>query len=136
MSLVSTSRSLVFAGLLFGLLLAGCSGGGSDEYRVTGSVTFDGQPVEQGEMIFFTSEMQPYVTRITAGQFECYLPEGRKRVEITATRESPTPAPDGLPNYESYIPAAYNTDSELTAQIEAGRENTLNFDLQPRPTGR
>ncbi len=122
--------------ILVGLLLAGCGVGDSDAYRVTGRVTFDGQPIEQGEIIFFTADMEPYISPIVDGEFECDLPEGQKRVEITATRELPTPAADGLPNYESYIPAAYNTASILKANIEAQSENTLTFELESRPTRR
>ena len=62
------------------------------------------------------------------------MTEGPKRVEITATRESPTPAADGLPNYVSYIPAAYNSQSTLTAEVKPGGDNTFTFDLKSQGT--
>jgi hypothetical protein len=113
-------------------IMAGCGGGGPAEYRVTGRVTLDGQPVEQGEITFLPADMQgtPYAGQISNGSFECRVTEGPKRVEITATRESPTPAADGLPNYVSYIPAAYNSQSTLTAEIKPSGDNTLTFDLK------
>jgi hypothetical protein len=131
------SRNLLFAALMALLIVPGCGSGGPQEYQVTGSVTFDGQPVEDGEIIFFPAngEGVPRAARIENGQFQCRLLEGEKQVQITATRESPEPASDGLPNYESYIPAMYNTESKLTAEVKAKGDNVLTFDLQSRPTG-
>lgn len=128
------SRNLLFAALMALLIVPGCGGGGPREYLVTGSVTFDGLPVEDGEIVFLPANMgTPRAAQIVNGQFQCRLPEGEKQVQITATRESPTPAPDGLPNYESYIPAMYNTQSKLTAEVKANGDNALTFDLQSRP---
>lgn len=129
---------------LFGLTLLsalglalGCGGGGPKVFTVTGTVTFDGQPVEQGEIVFFPADIgSPCAGSIAGGKFECRVPAGENRVEITATRESPTPASDGLPNYESYIPAQYNTESTLTASVAAGGENTFTFELQSPPARR
>jgi hypothetical protein len=116
----------------------GCGSGGPQVYPVKGTVSFDGQPVPEGEIIFFPADMStPYVGKITNGAFECRLPAGENRVEITATRESPTPAPDGLPNYESYIPSAYNTQSTLTASVTPEGDNAFTFELQAQsPRGR
>jgi hypothetical protein len=132
---VFSCRWLIGLTLLSALAVGlGCGGGGPKEYRVTGTVTLDGQSVEQGEIIFFPSDMgKPYASAIVSGKFECRVPAGEHRVEITATRESPTPASDGLPNYESYIPAEYNTASKLTASVVAGGENTFPFELQAPP---
>jgi hypothetical protein len=120
---------LVLSGLLF---LAGCGQSGPAEYSVTGSVTLDGQPIEQGEVQFIPADKQgtPQTGQIVNGKFECRVSEGQKRVEITATRESPTPAADGLPNFVSYIPAAYNSQSTLTAEVKAGGDNAFTFTLQ------
>lgn len=128
----------LFRGLLFSLVsvvvltLAGCGSGGLAEYSVTGTVTFDGQPVEKGEIRLMPTEAggTPYAGAIENGKFECKVTEGQKRVEISATREAATPAPDGLPNYVSYIPAEYNTQSTLTAEVKPGGDNTFTFDLK------
>jgi len=114
------------------LILAGCGGGGVAEYSVTGTVTFDGQPVEKGEIRFVSADSQgaAYAGAIENGKFECKVTEGKKRVEIAATRESATPAADGLPDYVSYIPAAYNTESTLEAEVKAGGGNAFTFDLK------
>ncbi len=114
------------------LTLAGCGSGGLAEYSVTGTVTFDGQPVEKGEIRFVSAEAQgaAYAGPIENGKFECKVTEGKKRVEIAATRESSKPAADGLPDYVSYIPAVYNTQSTLKAEVQAGGDNTFTFDLK------
>ncbi len=127
------SRSRLFPLVTITVLtLAGCGSGGPQEYRVTGTVTFDGQPVEKGEIRFVPTGTQgpAYGGAIENGKFECKATEGQKRVEITATREAPTPAADGLPDYVSYIPAEYNTQSTLTAEVKPGGDNTLTFDLK------
>lgn len=113
------------------LTLAGC-GGGPREYGVHGTVTFDGQPVEKGEIRFLPAGTQEaaYGGAIENGKFECKVTEGQKRVEITATREAATPAPDGLPDYVSYIPAEYNTQSTLKAEVKPSGDNTFTFDLK------
>jgi len=113
-------------------IMAGCGGDGPAEYPVTGKVMLDGHPVEQGEIRFLPAGMQgtPCAGQISNGNFECRATEGQKRVEIYATRESATPAPDGLPNYVSYIPAAYNSQSTLTADIKPKGDNTLTFNLK------
>jgi len=114
------------------LMLAGCGDSGPAKYDVTGSVTLDGQPIEQGEIRFLSADVQgaPETGQIVNGKFACRTTEGQKRVEITATRESPTPAADGLPNYVSYIPAAYNSQSTLTAEVKPDGDNTFTFKLQ------
>lgn len=127
-----------FRGLLFPLVsialltLGGCGSDGPVEYAVTGTVTFDSQPVEKGEIRFISADAggTPYAGAIENGKFECKVTEGQKRVEITATREAPTPAPDGLPDYVSYIPAEYNAQSTLTAEVKPGGDNTFTFDLK------
>ena len=114
------------------LVLAGCGDSGPAEYDVTGSVTLDGQPIEKGEILFLPANLQgtSQAGQIVNGKYECRVSEGSKRVEITATRESPTPAADGLPNYVSYIPAAYNSQSTLTAEVKPDGDNTFTFTLQ------
>jgi hypothetical protein len=39
-------------GLFAATLLAGCSGGQSDRFRISGEATFDGQPIPHGDVLF------------------------------------------------------------------------------------
>lgn len=112
------------------LTAVGC-GDGTDQRQVSGTVTLDGQPVEKGEIAFYPASGNgaPQGGPITDGKFQFQALAGEKRVEITATREAATPAPDGLPNYVSYIPAKYNSQSTLTETVQDSGANTFTFEL-------
>ncbi len=112
------------------LASAGC-GGGSGQRPVSGTATLDGQPVENGEIAFYPADGAgtPQGGPITDGKFQFEASVGQKRVEITATREAATPAPDGLPNYVSYIPAKYNSKSTLTQTVEDHADNVFVFEM-------
>jgi len=75
---------------LFALALSGCGPSGSEKYTVTGTVTFDGQPVPDGHIIFAPTEagLPPDAGKISRGKFELTATAGKKRVEIHASRES------------------------------------------------
>src|SRR5687768_9092039 len=50
----SMHRMIQIAGLACALVVSGCGGGsdGQPIYRVSGAVTFDGQPIPQGTIVF------------------------------------------------------------------------------------
>ncbi len=120
------------------LILALVSGCGSADglHAVTGTVTFDGQPVESGEIIFRAEggEEASAAGKIVDGRYSLRAAPGPKRVEITAMRQVETPqAASGEPalSFQSYIPEKYNRRSELTAEVTAGGPNRFNFELTP-----
>jgi len=122
-------------------LLVGCGPGGPVTHQVTGTVTFDGAPVQDGDIVFRdpAGKEKSYGGRIENGEFSLEVSPGAKRVEITAMREVPgefdTMNPgEKVPLKEPYIPAEYNTNSTLTAEI-TGAE-TLSFDLKRAEDGR
>ena len=105
-------------------------------YPVTGSVEFDGKPVEDGDILFYPEEKElaPDAGKIVNGQYKLQAKEGRKTVQIRATRVVPgktQPHPSGgtMEVREDYIPERYNTKTELTAEITAGSENGVDFTL-------
>jgi hypothetical protein len=70
---------------------------------------------------------------------------GKHTVVITTFRAATVSEGDGssTPGREELVPAAYNTQSDLTAEVQAG-ENTIDFDLDssaqpskpaPEPSG-
>lgn len=128
-------RFIRFAATLSVLLLStamfGC---GSGKHEVTGTVTFEGTPIETGEIIFEPEDGKGPADAgsITDGKFlfECF--PGKKKVLITATKVADKPAPDGLPNYVSYIPKEYNEQSTLTADVTAAGENSFDFELKKK----
>lgn len=121
-------------GLMF---LAGCAGSGDGpaRYTVRGTVTFDGEPVEDGQVIFLPEDGKgrPDAGKVTNGAFEFRVTGGKKRVEITASRKTGETYDEDLgetmPVLEEFIPARYNTESELTVEVEPNSENTYEFDL-------
>ncbi|WP_417387028.1 hypothetical protein [Gimesia sp.] len=130
--------------ICLGLLSGGCgspSGDAPVTYEVNGTVTLDGEPVSEGAMVFLDAEGngRSFGTRIEAGSFSTAMTAGKKKVEITATRESKTkmePGPSGgppVPALEQYIPKEYNTQTTLEAEVGADGENELKFDLKSKP---
>ncbi len=116
-------------------LAAGC-GSADGLHAVSGTVTFDGQPVESGEIIFRPNggTEASAAGKIVGGRYSLRAAPGPKRVEITAMRQVETPqAASGEPalSFQSYIPEKYNRNSELTADVTARGPNGFDFDLTP-----
>jgi hypothetical protein len=118
--------------LLTSVLLIGCSHQ-PPLYEVTGLVTFDGQPIPEGDLLFITPDgtRGPDPAKITGGKYELKTTAGKKRVEISASKIRPGGArgAGGEPVAEEYVPARYNIQSELTADVQAKAKNTFDFEL-------
>ncbi|QDT64893.1 hypothetical protein [Calycomorphotria hydatis] len=104
-------------------VLGGCSDG-PPKYTITGAVTFEGSPIDDGTIIFRHMEGngQTYSTRIEDGKYSVEAIAGPMRVEVRATREIPgefdEPAPGvKVPKKEMHIPLIYNANSELTVDV-------------------
>jgi hypothetical protein len=121
------------------LVTAGCSD--SRRQSIEGAVTLDGQPLADGSIKLLPSEGTQGPTAgatIQNGQFSIDASKGtfvgRFRVEILATRPSGRWVVDPVTGEkiavrEQYLPARYNAQSELTADIAAGQPNRLEFTL-------
>lgn len=114
---------------LFAISLLGCSE--APPNMASGVVTMNGTPIEKGEIMFHPIDGKGTVAAgpIVNGAFSIECSPGEKKVSITAIKEQGL-APDGLPNYVSYIPKKYNTETTLTSKVEAGGENKFTFDLK------
>jgi hypothetical protein len=139
--------------------LAGC-GGASDNLpreAISGTVTFDGQPLKHGSIQFTPVQAKDGVATggmITAGRFD--VPRdvgpvpGNYQVMIFAAGGSPAaaesdPSEPAGPSLKSalpqktararpttgLIPIRYNLKSELKAEVKAGGPNIYTFDLKP-----
>jgi len=128
--------------------LVGCGGGGPERVIVTGTVTYRGQPVKEGQIRFFPFEgtKAPMSgAQIVEGQYAVEakggVVVGKHRIEITAYRPDPrfrelaeSLPPDATelerPPQQQYIPKKYNTNSDLRITIPPGSGKiTKNFDL-------
>jgi len=126
----------VASAVLMGLLLAlmGC---GSGEATVSGTVSLDGKPLEEGHIAFrplpALAKSEARGGPIKDGKYQVKAQPGQNRVEITATRVVPDKKDSfGTPLRESMIPEKYNAQSELTKEISAGGVNEFNFELKSR----
>ena len=117
------------------LILGGCGGGGPETHPVLGTVTFDGDPVTNGEIVFrdAAGASKSYGGPITDGKYSFDSSPGNKNVEISAMREVPgqmdteSNPGESVPMMEQYIPEKYNTATTLTAEVSGSGET--NFDL-------
>ena len=127
--------------LAMAVSLTGCSGSDS-QVAVRGTVTFDGQPVEEGQVAFEPrGEGKMQFGIITNGNYaipaEFGLVPGEYVVKITASRPTGQLAnPDAFITDENarvineqFIPPKYNSRSELVVTIEPGSEVTHDFAL-------
>ncbi|MEX0728487.1 MAG: hypothetical protein WEB58_04925 [Planctomycetaceae bacterium] len=121
--------------------LSGCGDSGPERASISGQVTFDGQPVEDGTISFVPAgDTQGPVSgdRIVNGTYTIPADKGpvigSHKVEIKATRKTGEkipavpPATGEMEVTEDYIPAKYNTETTLTADVVGG-ENKKDFTL-------
>lgn len=137
---------------MLGMLLVclGCGGGpdGPERVGVTGTVTFDGSPIEQGSIVFIPADGHSGPSAggiINGGQYQIESDNGPvpgpHRVEIRATRVSGTTTVKGVDGtngglsgggtfetIEMYIPEKYNAKSTLQEEVRDD-ESPLNFEL-------
>ena len=129
------------------ILLASCIGCGSGLEAVEGDVTFDGQPVEQGTIVFEPVDGNGTTAggQISGGKYSLSDDKGvspsKKTVRITAVRKTgrrilagpPEPPNKMVDEIELYIPRDYNTNSTLTCEVDAGEKNKHDFNLKSQP---
>jgi hypothetical protein len=125
-------------GLLLGAcgVALGCSEAGPRTYPVSGSVTLDGRPLEEGDIYFYA--LDPNVSadagKIKAGRFAFRAKAGSKRVEIRATAIVPgKKTPMGGPVRINVLAPRYNTESTLTREVVAAGDNCFEFALESNP---
>lgn len=132
-----------------GITLSGCS---QDDGRLSlhGTVTFDGTPLPTGNIKFLPQSGTPGPTAggpIEDGSFSIAADGGTMpgsfRIEITATRKTGNKVYDStaemmdpsvkdgmVDEIEQYIPARYNQNSNLTADVHSDGDNHFEFVLQ------
>jgi len=124
-------------GLARGFLVAilVCCGCGPSEpalYDASGAVMFNGQPVPDGEVTFVSEDGRASAPgRIKDGSYSLKATAGKKIVRIRAMKIKPGGARDafGAPAPEDYLPARYNTQSILHADVAPAGPNQFDFAL-------
>ena len=120
-------------------MMAGCSNDAPYErVYVSGNVTFQGQPVEDGQISFTAKRgttAPAVIEHITDGHYATTasggVPVGQYRVEIRSYDPNvPFPAGPEDPPRPQLLPAKYNTMTKLEFAVEAGQDKiTRNFEL-------
>lgn len=125
-------RRFVWAALSLALMGAGCGTGGPKTYPVSGTVTWNGNPVAEGDILFVSPDEPEVVDagKIVNGQFVLSVRAGQKRIQIHATREGAFDPAMQTRIREPYIPARYNAQTILQEEVTAEAENRFKFDLR------
>ncbi|WP_145267234.1 transthyretin-like family protein [Calycomorphotria hydatis] len=122
-------------------LLAGCNADeGPDLGTVTGTVTLDGEPLPNAEVVFspVLSGRSSFATTDQDGHYEMLYTSSRKgatwgehRVSITTAVEEFSNEATGelTPAVKEKLPAKYHEKTELSANVESG-SNTIDFALK------
>jgi len=118
------------------LIVPGCQkNSGPNLATVTGVVTVDGNPLPSGQIVFHDPQGQigSSAGQILQGRYTTTCPPIVMRVEITDYRDVEGKFDESnpgakVPLREQYLPARYNEQSELTADVKEGR-NQLDFPL-------
>ena len=140
------------------LLLAtvvGCQQGDKQNYaNVSGTVTYNGRPIDKGQITFATEGRPPTTMEIVDGNFAGQAMVGSNKVSVSA-RKKAAAAPklskaaetqikgymerrkgqDGDPSdfdrtMVEYIPSEWGVESKQTRVVEAGATNNFEFDIK------
>src|SRR5437588_111843 len=86
------NRSLGFLPFLMFVTVVGCQRGDKPQYaNVKGKVTFNGNPLEKGEISFTKAGQPPSTMKIVDGAFNGQAMIGENRVSVSAWKHSATP---------------------------------------------
>jgi hypothetical protein len=113
---------------------------GPERVALSGSVTFQGRPVQEGQIRFVPLGATTAPVTIGAIRDGAYamrggqgVPVGTHRVEITAFNPNdPVPMGPGSAPRKQLLPSKYNRQSELTITIQSGA-NALVRDFAMTP---
>ena len=116
-------------------LLPGCSRE-PKQYVVAGEVTFKGQPVAQGDIVFADAKGSSVaaVGKIKDGRYQVRMLPGDKKVRITSAKETGKMIEGAMgvkyPERIDLIPAKYNSATTLTRTIAPESGSALDFRLE------
>lgn len=116
---------------LVALSLIGCGPKGPKVYPISGTVSFNGKAVPDGDIVLLTPGEVDESGKIKDGKFAFTARAGNKRVKIMASRqEGPVDPQMGAAPLTQYIPAKYSSEqTELTMEVTESGKNEFPFDL-------
>ena len=128
--------ALVLVSLSAGI--AGCGPSGPATYPVTGTVTFNGQPIpndHNGYIVFVPDDktIGAESVPIIDGQYSLRAREGTQTVQVWASRfVEPMNEVMGMTPKVQYIPEKYNAKTTLTAEVKPIDNNEYDFPLDDK----
>ena len=132
--------------VILSVLALGCGGDPLGRQPISGSVSFDGAPLEKGTINFHPADSSTATSTggpITAGQFafdrQKGLAAGKYRVTVNAPKpgtggtvvEGAMPGDTVAPPVE-LIPPDWNTSSTQTVEVQSSGKNEFNFDIKSK----
>jgi hypothetical protein len=136
MSLVRLAAFLLFSTAV--TVALGCKAE-AKRYGVSGTVKYKGEFIKSGTISFRSDSGATSGAQITDGKYEIPakggLPPGKYRVAITyPDPKAPKPKegepPGAVVEARDLLPAKYNDQTELHAEIKAEPTNDVSFDLK------
>lgn len=134
---MSISRNALLLALF--AFVAGCGPSGPTFAIVKGKVELDGKPLASGKVAFTQQGIPQDLLDVNDGVFEGKAKVGKAKVEILSFR--PGKIPDMYKDakdkekyqfLENIIPAAYNSESKITADITASGPNEFQFSAKTK----
>jgi hypothetical protein len=151
------NRLLVFLLYLFLATVMGCGGDRQTYAKVKGTVTYNGKPLDKGEITFTVEGKPPTVIDIVDGKFGGQAVVGSNRISFSALRKSATapkltkeaeiqikgykeymkgksdgggPSGQLSPGMEDYIPPEWGSASKQMRVVESGAANEFDFNIK------
>jgi len=150
------NRLSSFTALALTIGLVGCSKEGVQSYaNVSGTVTYNGQPLQKGQITFSIAGQPPSSMDIVDGKFNGQAMVGSNRVAVAAFRKGakeralPETAKKQIeayralnksgggessdqfdPTMEDYIPPEWGKESKQIRVVEAGSQNKFEFEIK------
>ena len=137
------------------LTVVGCGGGDKPQYaNVKGKVTFNGKPIEKGQITFAMDGRAPSTMTIVDGEFNGQAMVGTNKISISAMKKTatapslPKAAQTQIKGYQKYkredqgtsseydasmveyIPPEWGAQSKETRVIEAGTTNEIEIHIK------
>ena len=117
------------------LVLLGC-GRARTKVDVTGTVTYQGKPIDLGNIKFdpIDKKLQPDGSEIRNGIYHVNVPIGQALVSISGAKKVGekafnTPNGPGRAKYEEFVPKKYSREPEIIADVKPDTSR-FDFDLK------
>jgi hypothetical protein len=118
-------------GAVLATALVGCSSSEPKTYKVTGTVTWKGALIENGQLNVFADDggTAPTTSKIVNGKFELRTTAGVKRVEVFSQKDGGFDKAMGANRFYNDIPREYNSETQLRFEVKPTDDNVLDLAL-------